>query len=90
MDATAFRSQTIAMASPIVVKFGITLKRARESRGLSQEAMAECAGISRSFLSEVERGESAPTLETMQKLAIALGERLSYLINECENSGDAT
>lgn len=76
--------------SPIAVKFGRVVRRGRESRGLSQEALADLASISRSFLSEVERGSASPSLETMQKLADALGERLSYLILEYEKTNDPT
>ena len=89
MDARAFARQTPDM-SPIAVKFGRVVRRARDARGLSQEALADLAGVSRSFLSEVERGSASPSLETMQKLADALGERLSYLILEYERTNDST
>lgn len=88
MDASAGTGQTRYM-SPIPVKFGRVVRRAREGRGLSQEALADLAAVSRSFLSEVERGSASPSLETMQKLAGALGERLSYLILEYEKENDS-
>ena len=75
--------------SPIPVKFGRVVRRAREGRGLSQEALADLAAVSRSFLSEVERGSASPSLETMHKLAAALGEQLSYLILEYEKENDS-
>ena len=89
MDARARARQTPDM-SPIAGKFGRVVRRARDARGLSQEALADLAGVSRSFLSEVERGSASPSLETMQKLADALGERLSYLILEYERTNDST
>lgn len=88
MDASACAGQTRVM-SPIAVNFGRIVRRAREARGLSQEALADLASVSRSFLSEVERGSASPSLETMQKLADALGERLSYLILEYEKTNDS-
>lgn len=76
--------------SSIAVKFGHVIRRSREARGLSQEALADLAGVSRSFLSEVERGAASPSLDTMHKLAEALNESLSFLISQYERSNDAT
>lgn len=67
------------------IKFGQVLRSHREKRGLSQEALAELANLNRGYLGEVERGTSAASMETLQKLANALGERLSDLIRECEH-----
>jgi len=64
--------------------FGATIRFARERRSLSQEALAELAGLSRNFLGDIERGKASPTLETMSKLAEALGEKLSTLLYQCE------
>jgi len=72
--------------SPIAVKFGLVVRRFREARGLSQESLADFAGVSRSFLSEVERGTATPSLETMQKIADAFREPLSFLIQQCESN----
>lgn len=48
------------------------------------------AGVSRSFISEVERGTASPSLETMQKIADALAEKLSFLIGQYERTDDPT
>lgn len=71
-----------------VRNFGVTIRFARERRSLSQEALAELAGLSRNFLGDIERGKASPTLETMWKLAEALGEKLSTLIKQCEEMDD--
>jgi transcriptional regulator with XRE-family HTH domain len=76
--------------SPIAVRFGQVVRRCREARGLSQEALADLAGVSRSFLSEVERGTASPSLDTMQKLADALNEHLSFLVSQYERINDIT
>lgn len=87
MAASEITQHTRRM-SPIAVRFGLVIRRCREGRGLSQEALADLAGLSRSFLSEVERGTGSPSLETMQKLADAVGERLSFLISQYEKNAD--
>jgi transcriptional regulator with XRE-family HTH domain len=70
--------------STLTTRFGQVIKACREQRGLSQEALADLAGISRSFLGEIERGEAAPSLDTLQKLANALGEKLSFVVIKLE------
>ena len=72
--------------SGIATKFGQVIRSNRESRGLSQEALAELAHLNRSYLGEIERGSAVPSIETMQKLAAALGENLSALIIQSEKN----
>jgi XRE family transcriptional regulator, regulator of sulfur utilization len=74
--------------SAIAVKFGRVVRSLRERRGLSQEALSSLAGLSRGFLGEIERGDSVPSIETLQKLADALGEKLSYLVSLYEQLED--
>jgi transcriptional regulator with XRE-family HTH domain len=70
--------------SVIAHKFGTVIRANREKRGLSQEALSELANLNRSYLGEIERGNAVPSIETMQKIAGALGEKLSFLISQCE------
>lgn len=49
----------------------------RESAGLSLQALADKAGVSRSMISLVERGESSPTAAVLEKLATGLGLTLA-------------
>lgn len=72
--------------STIAIKFGQVIRSNRESRGLSQEALAELSHLNRSYLGEIERGTTVPSIETMQKLADALGENLSELIIQSEKN----
>jgi transcriptional regulator with XRE-family HTH domain len=53
--------------------FGVLLKRYRRAAGLTQEALAERAGYSTSYLSKLERGEREPLPFTIVTLAEALG-----------------
>ena len=48
------------------------LRAYREMRGFSQAVLAEKAGISPSFVAEMELGRRAPTFKTIEKLANAL------------------
>lgn len=51
---------------------------------LSQEVISGLAGIGRTHLSAIERGERKPTLETFFKIAEALNTRPSVLMAEIE------
>jgi transcriptional regulator with XRE-family HTH domain len=74
--------------SSVAARVGRVLRSCREKRGLSQEGLAEIAGLSRSFLGEIERGACVPSIETLQKLADALGEKLSFLISLYEKNDE--
>lgn len=64
---------------------GRVLQQFREEHKLSQELVSGLAGIGRTHLSTIERGERKPTLETFFKLAYALGVKPSKLMEEIEN-----
>ena len=53
--------------------FAHNLKVQRLQKGLSQEGLAELAGLHRTYVSSVERCERNITLETVERLADALG-----------------
>ena len=48
------------------------LKEARRVQGLSLDAVAKLSGVSRSMVSQIERGESSPTISTLWNLTRAL------------------
>jgi DNA-binding XRE family transcriptional regulator len=52
----------------------------RKHRGLTQADLAERAGITQAFLSEIESGRKAGTTETLKSLAKALAVPLSVLV----------
>jgi len=56
------------------------LKRLREQRGLTQEALAKKAGISRAYLARLEMGIHDPHLSRLRKLAKALGVKVGRLV----------
>jgi transcriptional regulator with XRE-family HTH domain len=56
----------------LAMEFGRRLRRARIEAGLTQEALAELAGVHATYVGNVERGYSSPTLGTIVRLAAAL------------------
>ncbi len=54
-------------------KLGLVIKRIREERGLKQIYVAKKAQISNRYLSAIESGKRTPTLETIEKIAKAVG-----------------
>ena len=59
--------------------FAAVLKEERARKGLTQEALAFNAGISRAYLSMLETGVYSPTLDCLLSLASGLGLSLSQL-----------
>lgn len=57
---------------PLLVAFGEELRRLREASGLTQEALAQAAGLSRRTLVALEAGQANPTLLKLLGLARAL------------------
>ena len=66
------------MLNSIVVGQG--LQRFREKKKFSQELLSGLAGIGRTHLSAIERGERKQTLETFLKIAFALGVKPSEIM----------
>lgn len=60
------------MGSPVCEAFGRNLRAIRKSKGFSQERLAHEAGIDRSYLGRIERGEVNVTLEKIYLLANCL------------------
>ena len=56
----------------------------RKNKGISQEVLSGLAGIGRTHLSAIERGERKPSLETLYRIAEALGVKMSDIIIEIE------
>lgn len=53
-------------------KFGQNVRQARIARGMTIEALAQDAGLSYSYLGEIERGLRNPTLAVIEALAISV------------------
>lgn len=61
------------MAREILVRFGKRIRELREAKGLSQEQLAEMAGVHRTYIGMIERAEKNVTLLSIEKLSRALG-----------------
>lgn len=59
---------------------GGRIRAERERLGLSREAFAENAGISASFVNEIERGRSGMSSESLASVSKVLGVSIDYLI----------
>ena len=64
--------------------FGAVVRARRHAAGLSQEALAVAAGLDRTYISMLERGERTPSLGTVLLLARALGTSMTSLVSATE------
>jgi transcriptional regulator with XRE-family HTH domain len=55
------------------VELALNVNRLRNARGMTQEELAAAAGMKQPRIAEIERGDANPKLETLTRLAIALG-----------------
>ncbi|MFZ2257026.1 MAG: helix-turn-helix transcriptional regulator [Clostridiaceae bacterium] len=55
-----------------MTEIGLKIKEIRVSKKISQRKLATLAGISNTYLSDIEVGRTNPSLKTMEKLAAAL------------------
>ncbi|MEB3882553.1 helix-turn-helix transcriptional regulator [Lyngbya sp. CCY1209] len=62
--------------------FAKRLKQIRQMRGLSQEELAEIAGLHRTYVGSVERGERNVSIDNMERLAKALEVDITALLRE--------
>ena len=61
------------MNEPFSVRFGAMLKSLRQERRISQQKLAEAAGVERNYIYYLEKGTSEPTLSVLMGLAAGLG-----------------
>jgi len=64
----------------VVQKFGMKLRKIRKAKGVTQEKLAEKAGMDFSYLNLIEGGKRNPTLKIIAKIARVLGIRLDELM----------
>ena len=79
VTAQAFDLSATPPASAFARHVGKSLKSLREKASLTQQQLAEKAGLLQSHVSRIERGEYSPTNKTVTKLAAALGVPISVL-----------
>jgi len=60
-------------------RFGLAIKQRRQEIGISQEVLAERAGLHRTYIGDIERGARNLSLENIEKIARALQISISDL-----------
>ncbi len=69
------------MKTPTNIAFGRRVAELRRAAGYSQEEFAFKCNVDRTYIGTIERGEKSPTLNTIDKIAVALGITKSELFN---------
>lgn len=72
--------------SPALI--GANIRRLRRARKQSQEVLSGLAGIDRSHLAKIERGEKAANIETVAKISHTFGMKLSDFFLEVEKEDE--
>ena len=66
--------------------FGTNVRRLREEKGLSQEALADKSDLHRTYISDIERFQRNISLDNIQKIAKALNvEPYELLMEDTKN-----
>ncbi len=65
----------------INTKIGIKIKLLRTKLKYSQEKLAELSNLNKNSIGAIERGESRPCIDTLERIAIALGIELKELVD---------
>jgi transcriptional regulator with XRE-family HTH domain len=74
--------------SALVRAFGAAVRGLRETRGWSQEQLAEYAGLNRSYVGEIERGSAIASIVTVDKLARAFDVPIDHLLSASSESAN--
>lgn len=67
---------------PILLRFGKNVQEYRKAQQLSQEQLAELAGVHRTYIGMIERAEKNITLCNIEKIAKALKVEIGKLLEE--------
>ena len=74
-------------AEQLARTFGATVRRLRETKGVSQEEFAYQCGLHRTYMGLIERGEHVASIYTVQRIAQGLNMTMYDLfknVEECE------
>ena len=81
--------RTIQQREAIIAKLIEKLRLERTGQGLSLNEVAARAGLSRTMVMRVEKGERLPTIDTLLRITDALGCRLGDLLAEAEQAAES-
>ena len=80
------------MRNDKLLAFGLRVRYFRKNKGFSQEEMAALAGIDRSYMGHIERGEKNITLTKIYQISEALGIEVADLFpragGDCASSAN--
>lgn len=79
----------MAVSPPSPRALGQVVRALRQDREQTIEGLAEAAGLHPTYLSDIERGRSNPSLAKLGALAIVLDIRLSALIAAAEEASSS-
>jgi len=65
---------------------GKRIKKAREQKGMTQEALAEHLDVSNAYISKIERGKTPLNLDRLSELCVVLEETPEYLLSGANSS----
>ncbi len=68
------------MALAIQTALGIAIRELRSEQGLTQEELGRRAGLHRAHIGEIERGETKPTIHSIELIATVLSVKASELV----------
>ncbi len=60
--------------------FGAWLRELRQKHSMTQDALASASGMTKAYISDMERGLSVPSITTVLRLALAIGCKQAQLI----------
>jgi transcriptional regulator with XRE-family HTH domain len=66
----------------IIKRIGLNITIIRERQGLTQEKLAELAGLHRAYIGQIERGEKNIGLKNLEKIAKGLNVNIRALLDE--------
>lgn len=79
-----------AVAATLLRRFGGNLAAARLRAGLTQQELAEIAGVTQPYISAVERGTQNLTLQSMTELSAAVREDVIEMMTSTRKTRGAT
>jgi transcriptional regulator with XRE-family HTH domain len=70
------------MSEDVLRRLGLKIRRLREKANISQEALGQIAGLHRTYIGAIERGERNPSVLSLKKIADSLKVTLGELFDE--------
>ena len=78
--AGRYNSEGLFAALQLRLTVGRQVRLVRQQRGWSQEVLAELAGLNRSYVGAIERGEYNVGIDNIERIALALEITISQLV----------